>query len=109
MVHRFVRDLEQNESHEGVIVGSSHVPCGGLGTELLNVQIFCNYRCVVFAHRSRKLVDCILTDVGDFILYTLEFGPLALPRIGVPLASAEGSLSSSLFGFELLELLKREL
>jgi hypothetical protein len=64
---------------------------------------------VVFAHRSRKLVGCILTDVGNALLYTLELGTLALSRIGVSLAPAEGSLCFTLLGFELLELLKREL
>ena len=73
--------------------------------ELAYVQIFGNYSCVVFAHRSRKLVNCILTDVGDALLYTLELGTLALPRIGIAFAPAEGSLCSTLLGFELLELL----
>ena len=86
MVHRFVRDLEQYESHEGAVVGTSHVPCGGLILELLDVQIFGNYSGVVFAHRSCKLVGCILTDVGDLLLYTLELGTLALSRIGIAFA-----------------------
>ena len=83
MVHRFVRNLEQNESHEGAVVGSAHVPCWGLVLELLNAQIFGDYSCVVFAHCSRKLVGCILSDVGDLLLYTLKLGTLALPRIGI--------------------------
>ena len=64
---------------------------------------------MVFAHRSCKLVDCILSDVGDLLLYTLEFGTFALSRIGVPLASGECLLLSPEFGFELMKLLKREL
>ena len=64
---------------------------------------------MVFAHRSGKLVGCILTDVGDLILYTLKLGPFALSRIGIPLAPAKGSLGSAPFGFELLELLYGEL
>ena len=86
MVHRFVRDLPKNGSHEGAVVGSAHVPCWGLVLELLNAQIFGDYSGVVFAHCGRKLVGCILTDVGDFILYTLELGTFALPRIGVAFA-----------------------
>lgn len=109
VVHRLVRDLEQNESHEGAVVGSAHVPCWGLVLELLNVQIFGDYSGVVFAHCGRKLVNCILTDVGNFILYTLELGTLALFGLGIAFAPAECSLSSTLLGFELLELLKREL
>jgi hypothetical protein len=69
------------------------------------VQIFGNYSGVVFAHCGRKLVYCILTDVGNALLYTLELGTFALSRIGISLAPAEGSLSSTLLGFELLELL----
>ena len=109
MAHSFVRDLEQDKSHEGAVVGTAHVPCGGLLLELLDVQIFCDYSGVVFAHRSGKLVGCILSDVGNLLLYTLEFGTLALSRIGVAFAPAEGSLSSTFLGFELLELLYWEL
>ena len=104
MVHRFVRDLEQNKSHEGAVVGSSHVPCGGLSFELLDVQIFCNYCGVAFAHRSCKLVGRIFSDVGDFILYTLKFGTLALPRIGIAFAPGESLLLTPEFGVELLKL-----
>ena len=50
------------------------------------VQIFGDYSCVVFAHYSRKLVNCILSDVGDLILYTLESITLALSRIGIAFA-----------------------
>lgn len=109
MVHRFVRDLPKNGSHEGAVVGSAHVPCWGLVLELLNAQIFGDYSGVVFAHCGRKLVNCILSDVGNALLYTLELGTLALSRIGISLAPAEGSLSSPLLGFELLELLYWEL
>ena len=97
MMHRFVRDLEHNESHQRIVVGSSHVPCGGLIFELVYVQIFGDYSSVVFAHRSRKLVGCILSDVGDFILYTLEFGTFALSRIGVAFAPGECLLPSGAF------------
>ena len=64
---------------------------------------------MVFAHCSRKLVGCILSDVGNALLYTLKLGTFALSRIGIAFASAEGSLSSALFGFELLELIYGEL
>ena len=64
---------------------------------------------MVFAHCSRKLVGCILSDVGNALLYTLKLGTVALSRIGIAFAPAEGSLSSASLGFELLEFLKREL
>ena len=68
------------------------------------VQILGDYSGVVFAHCSRKLVNCILSDVGDALLYTLKLGTFALSRIGIAFAPAEGSLSSALLSFELLEL-----
>ena len=73
------------------------------------VQIFCDYSGVVFAHCGRKLVGCILTDVGNALLYTLELGTFALSRIGISLAPVKGSLGSTFLDFELLELLYWEL
>ena len=64
---------------------------------------------MVFAHCGRKLVGCILTDVGDLILCPLLLYEKLGVVSGVALTSGECLLLSPELGVELLKLLEREL
>ena len=96
-------------AHEGAVVGSSHVPCGGLGLHLFYVQIFDNYLAVALGNGGRELMYCILSDVVDLILSTLLLYEKLCVVSGVALASGECFLLSPELGVELLELLYGEL
>ena len=105
----FIRELPTNGAHEGVVVGTTHVPCGGLGLHLFYVQILDDYLAVALGNGGRELVYCILSDVVDLILCTLLLYEKLRVVSGVALASGECLLLSPELGIELLELLCGEL
>ena len=105
----FVRELPANGAHEGAVVGSAHVPCGGLVSHFLYVQILYDYLAVALGNGGRELMYCILADVVDLILCTLLLYEKLRVVSGVALASGECLLLSPEFGVELLKLLCGEL
>lgn len=81
----FVRKLPMDGAHEGAVVGSSHVPCGGLVLHLFYVQILYDYLAVALGNGGRELMYCILSDVVNLILCTLLLYEKLRVVSGVPL------------------------